>query len=373
MMPAVRCLRLKPVLIVMPVLLLTVGCSSSKSSSPTTTGGSTPTPASTSIPPVGSGPTTVASTADTRPTPGSTPDTFVASVTAGSGPGNITDATAGLADLASYTATLTISFDGTNAAKPSKWTTTSVMLAAKEPAARQLTVATSGDVPNPTTLFRAETNGATFEKRGEESCVADVIGADPEAAPLLGPAASLAAVIGADSAGSENVNGTPADHFTFDERAILETGRSTSKGEAWVATSGGYVVKYLLTSKAGPEFFGDGIEGTISYDYELTAVNQPVTMSLPDDCPPGLVGAPQLPDAANVDSQPGLLSYDTATAPADVVTFYQTELATAGWTSSDDATIDDTSATIEFTQGSATLVLTAVVDGATTSVQLLMT
>jgi hypothetical protein len=373
MKPAAVPVRLRAVLVVMPALMLSLGCSSSKSSSPPTTGGSTPTAASTSTPGSGSGTTVVATTADTRPTPGSTPETFTARVEVGSGTGNIADTAAGLADLASYTATLTISFDGTSAAKPSKWSTTAVMVAAKEPAARQLTVTTSGDAPNPTTSFRAELNGATFDKRGDEACTADVIGADPEAAPLLGPATKLAAVIGADAAGAETVNGTPADHFTFDERAILQTGRSTSTGEAWVATSGGYVVKYLLTSKAGAEFFGDGIEGTITWDYELTGVNQPVAIKLPDDCPAGLVGAPQLPDAANVDNLPGLLTYDTATLPADVVTFYQTELAALGWTASEDPTIDDTSATIDFTRGSETLVVAATVDGSTTSVQLLLT
>jgi hypothetical protein len=373
MTPAAVPVRLKALLVVVPALLLSFGCSSSKSSSPPTARGSTPTAASTSAPQLGGEATTLATTVDTRPTPGSTPETFTASVTTGSGPGNITATTAGLADLASYTATLTISFDGTNAAKPSKWSTTAVMMAAKEPAARQLTVTTTGDAPDPTTVFRAEMNGATFDKRGEESCVADVIGADPEAAPLMGPATALAAVFGADVAGSETVNGTAADHYTFDERAILQSGRSTSTGEAWVATNGGYVVKYLLRSKAGAELFGDGIEGTITWDYELTGVNQPVAMSLPEDCPTGLVDAPQLPDATNVDNVPGLLTYDTATPLADVVTFYQTELATRGWTASEDATIDDTSATIDFTQGSATLVLTATVDGSTTSVQLLAT
>jgi hypothetical protein len=350
MMRAVTPSRWKAALVVVPALLL-LGCSGSSSNSPRVGDGSTPTTAST--PPLGS-----------------TSDTFTAAVTGGSGPGNITDTTAGLADLASYTATLTISFEGTKASAPSKWSTTAVMMAVKEPAARQLTVTSSGEVPDPTTVYRAELTGATFDKRGDASCVAGVIGADPEAAPLLGPATGLAAVIGADAAGSETVNGTPADHFTFDERAIPQTGKSTSTGEAWVATDGGYIVKYLLTSKAGAEVFGDGVEGTITWDYELTGVNQPVAMSLPSDCPAALVDAPQLPDAANVDNQPGVLTYDTTTSPADVVAFYQKELTTRGWTASDNLLVDDTSASIDFTQGSATLVLTATVVGSTTSVQL---
>jgi hypothetical protein len=141
----------------------------------------------------------------------------------------------------------------------------------------------------------------------------------------------------------------------------------------WLASAGGYIVRYSLTSNAGPDYFGDAIDGTISWDYELTAVNQPVTLALPDDCPPGLVDAPRLPDATSVDSLPGLLTYDSATPLADVVAFYQTELGTRGWVASDDPYIDDIDASVEFTQGTSTLTLTATLNGAVTSVQLLMT
>ncbi|MFM2070047.1 MAG: hypothetical protein RLZZ623_310 [Actinomycetota bacterium] len=375
MTPTHTPVRARPLLAAMTALLVLFGCSGSNSSSSPAVGPSTPTSAST--PTVDGGATTAATTAETTagtpPTPGSTPETFLANVTFGSGPGDITDTSAGLADLASYTATLTISFEGTNASGPSTWSSTAVMTAAQEPAVRQLIVTTSGDLPGPTPLFRAETAGATFEKRGDESCVADVIGADPEAAPLVGPAAALSVVLGADAAGSETVNGTAADHYTFDQQAILHADGSTSTGEAWVATNGGYIVKYLLQTKAGAELFGDGIDGTITWDYELTGVDQPVALAMPEDCPAGLVDAPQLPDAANVENLPGLLSYDTSTPMADVVAFYQSELANRGWTASDDPTIDDTSATMYFTQGAATLGVTASVDGSTTSVQVFST
>ena len=57
----------------------------------------------------------------------------------------------------------------------------------------------------------------------------------------------------------------------------------------WVAANGGYVVKYVLTTSHDPDYFGEGVEGELSWDYELTNVNQPVTMELPADCPAGML------------------------------------------------------------------------------------
>ncbi len=138
-------------------------------------------------------------------------------------------------------------------------------------------------------------------------------------------------------------------------------------------STGGFVVKYVVTTKAGPDYFGDGIDGTIMWDYELTAVNQPVVITLPDDCPPGIVDAPQLPDATNVESLPGVLTYDTATSLSDIVAFYQTELGNRGWVPSGDPTVEDTSVIADFTQANATLTLTATIDAGVTTVELLIT
>src|SRR5215813_8449344 len=53
------------------------------------------------------------------------------------GPGsfNLLMPTAGLSDLASYRATLTLSFDGTKAGQPQQWSHTYTMLVTQSPAA----------------------------------------------------------------------------------------------------------------------------------------------------------------------------------------------------------------------------------------------
>jgi len=38
--------------------------------------------------------------------------------------------------------------------------------------------------------------------------------------------------------------------------------------------------------KGGAEAFGEGTAGTFTNNYDLTEVNQPVTIELPEECPP---------------------------------------------------------------------------------------
>ncbi|HEX7567851.1 MAG TPA: hypothetical protein VF355_04735, partial [Anaerolineaceae bacterium] len=99
----------------------------------------------------------------------------------------------------------------------------------------------------------------------------------------------------------------------------------------------------------------EGIEGTLTWDYELTGVNQPVAFSLPTDCPAGMVNAPQLPDASNVQNVPGLLTYDTASSSADAAAFYQKQIPPLGWTLLSDPVLNDTTALLDFTQGDQTM------------------
>lgn len=313
-------------------------------------------------------PTQPGAPAPTAPQSGET--TFQANVVLGSGPFSLTDTSAGLADLSSYTASLTISFEGTNATQPSKWSKTYVMLVSKEPAARQLTVEKTGDIADLTPVFMAEMNGADYQSSGQESCQANAIVAGSSLADQMEPAGFLANVVGADTAGSATVNGVKADHYTFDERALGQPSPAKSTGELWVASKGGYIVKYVLSTKAGADYFGDGIEGTITRDYELTGVNKPVKLELPADCPAGMVNAPELPDATNVVNVPSWLSYDTASSMADAAAFYEKQMPGLGWKVLDKPDLSDTTAVLGFTQGAQDMSVIITTDAGTTSVEI---
>ena len=201
----------------------------------------------------------------------------------------------------------------------------------------------------------AELDGVSYEQRGTNACFANVIEAGNSISDQFEPAGFLSGVIGAAEAGTETINDVAASHYGFDEHAIGLVDVAPSKGELWVASDGGYILKYLLTTNGNADYFGDGIEGTLTWDYELTNIDQPVTVTLPEGCPPGLVNAPLLPDAANVLSRPGILTYDTTSSLPDIAAFYQKEIPTLGWVADGEPTITDTTILLDYVQGEATL------------------
>ena len=246
------------------------------------------------------------------------------------------------------------------------------MLTTKEPAARQLTLEKTGDLSDLDAVFMAEANGAVYERRGENACNANVIEEGNSLSERLELAGFLNGVIGADEAGSETVNGVAANHYTFDERAFGQLGVAKSTGEMWVAAEGGYVVKYLLTTTGKADYFGEGIEGTLIWDYELTDVNQPVAFTLPADCPAGMVNAPLLPDATDVLNMPSILTYDTASSLADAAAFYREQIPNLGWTLIGEPGITETNALIEFTRGNQTMTVIVTTDAGVTTVTILL-
>jgi hypothetical protein len=298
--------------------------------------------------------------------------TFEANIVFGSGPFTLPDTTAGLSDFSSYKATLTLAFDGTKAGQPSKWSKVYVMLAVKEPAARQLTIEKTGDFPDLDAVFMAERDGADYERHGQKSCIANPVVEGNSLAARMEPAGFLGSVIGGDPAGSDTVNGVKASHYTFDERALGLVNRAKSMGEVWVADAGGYIVKYLLTTKATADYFGEGTEGTFTWDYELTDLNKPVTITLPADCPAGMVNAPQLPDATNVVSMPGVLTYDTPTSLADVAAFYQKQLPTSGWKLQHKPDIAGTTAVLNYQKDGENMSIIVKANADVTSINILL-
>jgi hypothetical protein len=273
------------------------------------------------------------------------------------GPGDLLfpDTKAGLADLAGYTATLVLSFDGNRAGKTEQWSKTYIMVTQKEPAVRQLTIEKTGDLSDLIPVWMAEAEGATFIRSANNSCTASLIDPENSLGDRTEPAGFLAGVHGAEAAGGETINGVSAQAYIFDERALGLQGIAKSAGEIWVASEGGYIVKYVLSREGTSDYFGEGIEGSFSMEYELTNVNQPVAYELPVDCPAGMINAPQLLDASNIQNVPGLLTYDTSSSVAAAVAFYQAQIPELGWTLLGDPVINATSALVEFTLGDKTI------------------
>ncbi|MCC7206583.1 MAG: hypothetical protein IT323_04715, partial [Anaerolineae bacterium] len=289
-------------------------------------------------------------------------------VTFGSGPFNLLAPTFGLADLSSYQAMLTLTFEGTNAGQAVQWKRTYTMLVARTPPARQLTIETSEDSADQ--VFMAEIGGTLYERRAGSSCTARAVQVAGAFAERWEPAGFLYGLIGANEAGTETIDGVAADHYTFDEFAQGAAGIADSTGELWVASQGGYLVRYTLTTIAGPQYFGDGVEGALSWDYQLSSVNQPLVIERPDDCPPGTLDLPVLPDAADLVQIPGYTSYSTASGVDEVVAFYKEQVAAAGAQVANPPLISGNGAVYGFTQADQPVLLSASRVGDQTSVQL---
>lgn len=279
-------------------------------------------------------------------------------ITFGPGSFHLGDTEAGLADLSSYVATLRVSFDGTRAGKAEIWSKTYTMHATRQPLARHWTIEQSANGSAADTVLQAEMNGLYYEKHGQDSCNAGALPQEDLPSESYEPAAFLSGVIGAEEVGTEDVNDIPTTHYSFDQRALGTADVAQSTGEMWVASEGAYVVKYLLTTTAGPDHFGAGVGGTLSMEYALTGPNAALTIALPEDCPPGLVNAPALPDATNVENLPGLLAFDTATPMAEAVAFYTEQLPPLGWSPQGDPLLAEAAAMLIYTSGDVVATIT---------------
>jgi len=316
---------------------------------------------------------TAATAADTSAGP-SYPEeiTVQQNLTYGPGPFVYTDTRAGLSDLPGYQSVLIITFDGTRDGQPEKWSKTYTMLATKDPQARQLMIERTRAASKLDPALLAEMDGMSYERQGENTCNATALQEGNSLGERLEPALFLSPLIGADEAGSEMVNGVQANHYTFDQHALGEQDLTESTGEIWVASEGNYIVKYLLTRKGKADYFGEGIEGSLTLDYELADPTQPVTIALPEDCPPGMVDAPLLQDASNVEKAPGVLSYETTAPLKDVAAFYQEQLPSLGWKAEGQPSIDDATAFLDYKKGSQTITVIIDTTDSGTAVQILL-
>jgi hypothetical protein len=289
-------------------------------------------------------------------TPMGTPE--VLDITFGSGPFRLTDPEIGLSDLASYRATLTITFDGTSAGSASQWSHTYTLVTMRSPAARALTVEPPDPALPPYIVWNG---GAVYERLDDGSCVPTSAKSAAYLEQASEPASFLSAVIGADPAGTEKIDGIATKRYTFDENALGAAGIASAKGEVWVASDGGYVVRYRLTVTNSAGYLGDGIAGTMTWDYQLSDVNQPQSIEVPADCLPSAVLTVPLPtDAADVVQEPGYTIFTSQSSPAKIAAFYQDKLSVVGANSIPPLLFDNGNAMYGFTWDGQPVMMMAV-------------
>jgi hypothetical protein len=284
---------------------------------------------------------------------------------------DLTDVGQGLDALGSYQTNFTMSFDGIEDGQPKQWNWTTLEEFVKNPAAKHTKVSSSNTGAADSSFESWDANGKSYVSFGT-SCIQADSNTPPTANSSFTPSSIIGDIQGAQLLGSETVNGIPTQHFAVDVQRYAALGNYTDgKSEVWVATPGGYVVKYFFQATGKDTFFASGTtsQGTIRWDYEVKNINQPINIAPPADCGQTAADIPILPDATNNSAFGDMTTYSTATAFNDVVTFYKTQMAANGWT--EDATSEMSAtgfATLSFKKDTRTASINLVLDtGANTT------
>ncbi len=244
---------------------------------------------------------------------------------------NLRKPAAGLEKLEGYSASLTISFKGTQDGNPVDFTQVYTRQVSRHPGANLSIVVISGTI-TPTQVLAADVEGNEyFQMTKGGPCTVRPANTAGQNVAMLEPAALLQAVNGAQAAGEETIGQIQASAAKFDEHAIGLSGRATAEGELWTAKEGGWLAKYSLTVAGGEDYFGKGMSGQETWQYILTDVNAPPHIQVPAGCPALLTGLPVLQNAAQLQRLPSYISYQTTSSLAEATDFYIGQMKAQQW------------------------------------------
>jgi hypothetical protein len=272
-----------------------------------------------------------------------------ATIEVGPGPFDLPDPTVALADLPTYIATLTASFDGTVAGAPSSGSSTATMRVS--PAGRELTIERE---PDGSSTWRADIDGFAFTKEGDEPCAVRAIGEGESIAEMYEPASQLGSITGAEEAGTERVGGVATSHYTFDERSLFLPYVARGSGDAWIAETDGHLVRYRQSLEVGPDVLGQDVTGTQTLEYELSIPKKAPAIELPADCP-ALIDAPVLAGATDVARVPGITSFTSKTSLAKAAKAYAKAMKAKGWKGSGKPDVTTSGVLMSFRKGKTDL------------------
>ena len=181
----------------------------------------------------------------------------------------------------------------------------------------------------------------------------------------------LVALKSGTPAGDDTINGIAAHKYSVNSDSVgVKDVQAT--GTVWVASDGGYLLKYHVEFSGGQALFGTDATGTQTIDYELSEVNNGAPVAYPGDCLPVLADIPATDDAKNVERMPGSLRYTTASSPDTVQTFYEKYFTGQSWAADAAQPLPDGEMDFLFSQAStgreATVILQPLAGGTAVSV-----
>jgi hypothetical protein len=312
--------------------------------------------------------------------PGDTTSTDIASegtpITFGPGPIQLVDPAVGIENLPAFQATLSITFDGDRDGTVEQWTQNEAVTMSREPMLSQFTSERTGTRPH--TLQHVAVGGVEYHRGTDGACTAELPAVSTsespdEFAPRRQPVELLPALIGGDEVGAETIGTIDTLHYAFDERSLGLASPVRATADVWVAASGGHIVRYSLVIDGASPYVGMNVVGQFTMEYELQPLDAPPVVAVPADCPAGLVDAAPPADAADLVSRPGLQTYTTAGALADVQGWYDGQLPAAGWVEVTAPLIAGDSEMLTYERAAERLVVSMSRVGTATSVFVLLT
>ena len=249
--------------------------------------------------------------------------------------------TEGLEGLRTYRSVFHMTFEGKDDdGQPVSGTWETLEEFTKDPQAQRISVTSSGfqgEEVGSTASFDFVTIGDTSymvseDGAGEGSCISMSANEEDLLDQSVFTPDMMGGVSGAKYVGTEVINGIRSKHYRWSERGVALFGFAAAEGDVWVAADGEFVVKYTTEATGEGTFLGESQEeGTVTVDYELIEVNGNIVIEAPADCESPVGDIPIMPDAQEQTSFSGFVTYSSPTALADVVAFYEEEMAKGGW------------------------------------------
>jgi len=265
----------------------------------------------------------------------------------------------GLDSLSSYRMTWTAEWSGTEdgQVESGSWHWVEEYNADPEALHWMWNVEYSKDASKNSALEWWQVGNTTYMITGENDDCLSMSSADSEGrikkGSIFNPG-SLGRVEDARYVGQETVNGVPARHYKYDEGSAAVFGSGKVSGEIWVAVDGGFVVKELTSWTGGAGLFGivasDESEGEGNWVWELSDVNEAISITPPTDCGGAANELPIMADATDQKSFGDMTSYSTASAVEDVVAFYQEAMPVAGWKQAEEPTTLENMSMLSFSK-----------------------
>ncbi|GAB4159644.1 MAG: hypothetical protein Fur0021_30780 [Candidatus Promineifilaceae bacterium] len=142
----------------------------------------------------------------------------------------------------------------------------------------------------------------------------------------------------ADYVGQETHNGFVSDCYAFDQNDIGEEFEDAEELNGLVCLSKEYgIVSHIQLDATGvsDQFTGGdaSAQGNLTLTYDVIELDQVAELTIPADCEVDSAASdwPMMADAANVSQFQGIVIYSTNMPFAEVVSFYQTEMAALGY------------------------------------------